>query len=199
MVRNGESWDLGDVESNEQGQPVIHDIAEKLGCVRQLPDTLHALPEEVEILADLKEHFDRVEETYRETTASNEPVSSLRDPLLLRHQQCQRYSHYDEQTQPDDEPEFGKVQEMPALNLRVTTSSLAHSGLRDHHLNLESSGNSDTFRPWTCSVDEPLVQVDLCENDERDMLDCYMGFDVAGDMDNILFGQSESYRGLNMS
>ncbi|TVY36201.1 Fluconazole resistance protein, partial [Lachnellula subtilissima] len=33
-VRNGESWNLGEPELDDRGLPVVHDIAEKLGCVR---------------------------------------------------------------------------------------------------------------------------------------------------------------------
>lgn len=32
MVRNLEPWTLGEPECNDHGQPVIHDITQKLGC-----------------------------------------------------------------------------------------------------------------------------------------------------------------------
>ncbi|RYP80570.1 hypothetical protein DL770_006172 [Monosporascus sp. CRB-9-2] len=38
MVRNGQSWDLGEPELNDRSQPVIHDIATKLGCIRPNAD-----------------------------------------------------------------------------------------------------------------------------------------------------------------
>ena len=38
MVRSGQSWDLGEPELNDRGQPVIHDIATKLGCIRPNAD-----------------------------------------------------------------------------------------------------------------------------------------------------------------
>ncbi|KAI0008286.1 hypothetical protein F4779DRAFT_641961 [Xylariaceae sp. FL0662B] len=38
MVRNGQSWDLGEPELNDRGQPVIHNIATKLGCIRPNAD-----------------------------------------------------------------------------------------------------------------------------------------------------------------
>ncbi|KAI0189225.1 hypothetical protein F4808DRAFT_46514 [Astrocystis sublimbata] len=38
MVRNGQSWDLGEPELNDRGRPVIHDIATKLGCMRTNAD-----------------------------------------------------------------------------------------------------------------------------------------------------------------
>ncbi|KAI0125237.1 hypothetical protein BJ170DRAFT_584474 [Xylariales sp. AK1849] len=38
MVRNGQQWDLGEPELNDRGQPVIHNIATKLGCIRPNAD-----------------------------------------------------------------------------------------------------------------------------------------------------------------
>lgn len=34
MVLNNQPWELGEPEMNESGQPVIHNIAQKLGCIR---------------------------------------------------------------------------------------------------------------------------------------------------------------------
>lgn len=38
MVRNSQQWDLGEPELNDRGQPVIHNIAQKLGCIRPNSD-----------------------------------------------------------------------------------------------------------------------------------------------------------------
>lgn len=38
MVRNGQTWDLGEPELNDRGQPIIHNIATKLGCIRPNAD-----------------------------------------------------------------------------------------------------------------------------------------------------------------
>lgn len=38
MVRNGQSWELGEPELNDRGQPIIHNIATKLGCIRPNAD-----------------------------------------------------------------------------------------------------------------------------------------------------------------
>jgi hypothetical protein len=54
MVRNNESWELGDPEMNDRGQPVIHDIASKLGCIRHSPDLPYAFPEGAEDFAELQ-------------------------------------------------------------------------------------------------------------------------------------------------
>jgi hypothetical protein len=54
MVRNGEPWDLGEPELNDRGLPVIHNIAEKLGCIRPSPDMPQAFPEDAEEFAALQ-------------------------------------------------------------------------------------------------------------------------------------------------
>lgn len=35
MVRNGQQWDLEEPDLNENGQPIIHSIAQSLGCVQE--------------------------------------------------------------------------------------------------------------------------------------------------------------------
>jgi hypothetical protein len=54
MIRNNESWDLGEPELNDRGQPVIHDIASKLGCIRPSPDLPYAFPEGADDFAELQ-------------------------------------------------------------------------------------------------------------------------------------------------
>jgi hypothetical protein len=54
MVRNGESWDLGEPMIDDRGQPVVHDIASKLGCIRPSPDGPDNSLEFVEDLAKLQ-------------------------------------------------------------------------------------------------------------------------------------------------
>lgn len=34
MVRNGQVWELGEPDINDRGLPVVHNIADKLGCIR---------------------------------------------------------------------------------------------------------------------------------------------------------------------
>ncbi|KAK4225104.1 hypothetical protein QBC38DRAFT_272304 [Podospora fimiseda] len=38
MVRNNQPWEFGEPDINEKGQPVIHNIAAKLGCIRPQGD-----------------------------------------------------------------------------------------------------------------------------------------------------------------
>ncbi|KAL2019573.1 hypothetical protein VTK56DRAFT_9470 [Thermocarpiscus australiensis] len=57
MVRNQEPWELGEPELNDRGQPVIHNIASKLGCIRPNSDMdlpVHSVfPEDEAGLAEL--------------------------------------------------------------------------------------------------------------------------------------------------
>lgn len=38
MVRSSQPWDLGEPDLNDRGQPVVHNIAQKLGCIRPNSD-----------------------------------------------------------------------------------------------------------------------------------------------------------------
>ncbi|KAH8200083.1 hypothetical protein TruAng_005751 [Truncatella angustata] len=38
MMRNGQQWDLAEPELNDRGQPIIHNIATLLGCIRPNAD-----------------------------------------------------------------------------------------------------------------------------------------------------------------
>jgi len=57
MVRNQQPWELGEPELNDRGQPVIHNIASKLGCIRPNSDMdlpVHSVfPEDEAGLAEL--------------------------------------------------------------------------------------------------------------------------------------------------
>jgi hypothetical protein len=67
MVRNGESWELGDPELNDRGLPVVHNIASKLGCIRPNSDIdlpVHSVFPEDE--RDLKELVRQLEAQQKE-------------------------------------------------------------------------------------------------------------------------------------
>jgi len=54
MLRRGEEWTYGEPELNDRGLPVIHNIAEKLGCIRQAPDVDYKFPEGEEDFLELQ-------------------------------------------------------------------------------------------------------------------------------------------------
>ncbi|KAM3084439.1 Fluconazole resistance protein 1 [Clarireedia jacksonii] len=83
MVRNNEPWELGEPELNDRGQPVIHDIASKLGCIRPSPDLPLAFAENPEELhARLESDASKEEETRtRKSSESEESSHSHSSPM----------------------------------------------------------------------------------------------------------------------
>jgi hypothetical protein len=84
MVRNNEPWDLGEPELNKRGQPVVHDIATRLGCIRPPPDIPIAFAEDLEHFTELQTQF---KPTCLKISAENVvngklPVSSPSSPSL---------------------------------------------------------------------------------------------------------------------
>ncbi|CAJ2503777.1 Uu.00g111710.m01.CDS01 [Anthostomella pinea] len=75
MVRSGQQWDLGEPGLNDKGQPVIHDIATKLGCMRPSAD------------ADLPPHsvFPEDEAGLAKLAAELEAQQKERDALAPEH------------------------------------------------------------------------------------------------------------------
>ncbi|KAH8745016.1 hypothetical protein F5883DRAFT_475909 [Diaporthe sp. PMI_573] len=63
MVRNGKRWDLGEPDVNDRGQPVIHNIVQKLGCIRPNSDIdlpVHSLfPEDEQGLSELARQVEK--------------------------------------------------------------------------------------------------------------------------------------------
>ena len=50
MVRNSQIWELGEPELNDRGQPIVHNIAQKLGCIRPNVDLpVHSIFPEDEV------------------------------------------------------------------------------------------------------------------------------------------------------
>lgn len=67
MVRNGQQWDLEEPDLNDRGQPVIHNIAQKLGCIRPNSDIdlpVHSVfPEDEQGLADLARQLEEQQQS----------------------------------------------------------------------------------------------------------------------------------------
>lgn len=75
MVRNGEQWDLGEPDLNDRGQPVIHNIAQKLGCIRPNSDIdlpVHSVfPEDEKGLADLASQLEAQQQIEKAAAGAN--------------------------------------------------------------------------------------------------------------------------------
>ncbi|KAH7316463.1 hypothetical protein B0I35DRAFT_479304 [Stachybotrys elegans] len=78
MVRNQQPWELGEPELNDRGQPVIHNIAQKLGCIRPNSDIdlpVHSVfPEDEAGMAELAR---QLEEQQKETGTNVESSSMM--------------------------------------------------------------------------------------------------------------------------
>jgi len=81
MVRNHESWDLGEPTRNDSGQPAIHDIVSKLGCIRDSPDLPTVFPETANDFAELRAQLQAAEDKEDRKTSVDSPAIS---PALVR-------------------------------------------------------------------------------------------------------------------
>ncbi|KAL2262145.1 hypothetical protein VTK26DRAFT_2345 [Humicola hyalothermophila] len=71
MVVNQQPWDLGEIELNDRGQPVVHNIASKLGCIRPNTDTdlPSVFPEDEAGLAELARQLEEQQQKELEAAA----------------------------------------------------------------------------------------------------------------------------------
>ncbi|EPE05543.1 c6 zinc finger domain containing protein [Ophiostoma piceae UAMH 11346] len=89
MVQSGQSWTLGEPELNERGQPVIHSIASKLGCIRpnndpDLPFGSSIFPESDKDLNDLQSQLnDYHKQREAEQAAHPEPIAIKTEDMSL--------------------------------------------------------------------------------------------------------------------
>ena len=73
LVRNGQRWELGEPELNDCGRPVVHNIAQKLGCIRSSSDNdLSVHSEFPEDEADMAKPARQLEDQWKERGPQNE-------------------------------------------------------------------------------------------------------------------------------
>jgi hypothetical protein len=87
MVRNGEKWDFGDPELNEQGMPVVHNIAEMLQCVRGSEDHSWSWPQNCQEISELRDHLYTRNDAPVEAAQKNDPFHCV-SPLLTESSIC---------------------------------------------------------------------------------------------------------------
>ena len=122
MVRSGQQWDLGEPEYNDRGQPVIHDIATKLGCIRPNAD------------ADLPPHS-----VFPEDEAG---LAKLAAELEVQQREREREAHL-------PAVEIKTEMESPNRTDRASSSELDHSDFeQDYRKALSIAGqNVQTLSP----------------------------------------------------
>jgi hypothetical protein len=165
MVRNNESWELGEPELNDRGQPVIHDIASKLGCIRPSPDLPYAFPEGAEDFAELQAQLQAARsEMASEDTGSRKlsEDSSSYSPALERTERASS-SESDHSNLSKDYNQVMMSQQRQAMgrnsSARVSTPiskprplSLAQRPTFDHEAHNQARASIDTSR----SIPSPI-------------------------------------------
>ncbi|KAJ6785152.1 hypothetical protein PWT90_04082 [Aphanocladium album] len=83
MVRSSQPWELGEPDLNDRGQPVVHNIAQKLGCIRPNCDIdlpVHSVfPEDESSMAELARQLEEQQPHDQEAPAINSASVSARD------------------------------------------------------------------------------------------------------------------------
>ncbi|KAH7120695.1 hypothetical protein EDB81DRAFT_873055 [Dactylonectria macrodidyma] len=81
MVLNNQSWELGEPELNDCGQPVIHNIAQKLGCIRPNGDIdlpVHSVfPEDEAGMAELARQLEDQQKENEQQNKAKDADSSM--------------------------------------------------------------------------------------------------------------------------
>ncbi|KAH7117343.1 hypothetical protein EDB81DRAFT_892210 [Dactylonectria macrodidyma] len=89
MVRNNQPWELGDPELNDQGQPIIHNIVQKLGCIRA--DSGIDLPIDL-VFPEDKASFAKLARQLEEQQKENKDRKEVKDAVSSVYDQTQRAS-----------------------------------------------------------------------------------------------------------
>lgn len=75
MVRSGQAWELGEPDLNDRGQPIVHNIAQKLGCIRPNCDIdlpVHSVfPEDESSMAELARQLEEQQPHEHDAPALN--------------------------------------------------------------------------------------------------------------------------------
>ncbi|KAJ6443951.1 C6 transcription factor [Purpureocillium lavendulum] len=83
MVRSSQPWTLGEPELNDRGQPVIHNIAQKLGCIRPNSDIdlpVHSVfPEDEAGMAELARQLEEQQQSQPQSQQPQHPSLHQQD------------------------------------------------------------------------------------------------------------------------
>lgn len=125
MVRNSQSWELGEPDLNDRGLPVIHDIAQKLGCIRPNSDVdlpVHSVfPEDEAGMAELARQL----EDQQQMEGDVHVHVHRKDFKDLKDTDSSNYSRND----------------------RASSSELDHSDFEDYRKAAFGGGNAMTLSP----------------------------------------------------
>jgi hypothetical protein len=98
MLQQSEGWTLGEVEVNSRGRPVVHHIADLLGCIRPHSDL--DLPER-SLLPESKENMVALAEHLRQ---QQEPLEREREQQQQQQQQERQRRGQQDRKETKDQP-----------------------------------------------------------------------------------------------
>lgn len=151
MVRNGESWELGEPGMNDKSQPVIHDIASKLGCIRDSPDLPYAFAEGEQDFVELQA---RIQNTPCESAAEEVGryiKTEALSPAPSGSQRAERASSSESEHSNgtgDRHPINASPHEAADRDARRPCSSLDASYGVPSHMYTESPAFGASYAPW---------------------------------------------------
>lgn len=183
MVRSGEQWDFGEPDLNDRGQPVVHNIAQKLGCIRPNSDIdlpVHSVfPEDEQGLASLASQLEAQQQAQKATASSDHLELDTR---------TDRASSSD-----DDHSDAGDFQKMTfsggSYQHADNTATLSPASLTRHSFDMHSAQSSEdmsrTTSPTTNTMPNEFSQ--------------YFGPALMGNsFNNPSFGQPTAFTTLSM-
>jgi hypothetical protein len=164
MVRNGEPWELGEPELNDRGQPVIHNVAAKLGCLRPNSDLdlpVHSIfPEDEAGMAELARQLQEQAATSAPGGASQHSSSSRQEAesngIYNRTDRASSSAASDvEHSDVDLEPDYRRAAFGTASAVSMSPASLSYP---EFDISPPSAAPSDGFPP-TSQQHSPTVPV----------------------------------------
>lgn len=160
MVRNQQPWDLGEPELNDRGQPIIHNIASKLGCIRPNSDMdlpVHSVfPEDEAGLNELARQLeDQQQKEVGSTSTGNAPVTGSKRQHETDSISCARTDRASssELDHSDFEQDYRKTAFRSGVpTLSMSPQSLSYSDF-DHLSSSTTTASSAAGGPTSAAAD----------------------------------------------
>ncbi|TVY82746.1 Fluconazole resistance protein [Lachnellula suecica] len=170
MVRNGDTWELGEPEMNDRGVPVIHDIAKRLNCIPLQQDVPSRFSEDVEDHAEVQAQMcltnREVGEEIQQNLLEDGTISSK--DLELSNQQWHNFHR------PLPSPPFPFPMRLPNQEPQSVESP--------------ESLNS-TFCSWSTATEDDLFRPNDADTIiENDIMGYYAEFGTGGNVVDFPFG-----------
>ena len=131
MVRNGESWDLGEPELNDRSQPVIHNVAAKLGCLRPNSDLdlpVHSIfPEDEAGMAELARQLQEQSATSTAGGSSSRQDMESRNMYSRTDRASSSAASDGEHSDPDHEADYRRAAFGTASAVSMSPASLSYA------------------------------------------------------------------------